>query len=319
MLAILVPIPLFAHTRWFADGELAPYVSAEPTALYLGVWAVIAAAIVASGIYFERHGLLQFRFLRPRAPHQFERAAAAFSMVAGAFFVIAGTHHYLFSPNLSTDSGIPIWIITLQVLIGLSFLIGAFARLSAVLLASLWVLSIPLTGLEAALENIWVLSTALFILLMGNDYFSLVKYRAIAHRVRPYRDYALPILRIGTGAALFILGFTEKIFKPEFGINFLAQYDWNFMALLGFPYSDYLFTLSAGSVEALLGLVLMLGIVTRATALVIATFFSIPLFLLGPIELAGHLPHLAAVVLLVFFGSGERLVAVRSRTRYGRI
>jgi uncharacterized membrane protein YphA (DoxX/SURF4 family) len=314
-LLLLVPAPLFAHTRWFADGTVPPIVTNEPTALYLSIWAIVCAVVVAAGISLERQRMLSLAFLLPRTPHQFERAGAVFSMVAGAFLVIAGTHHYLFSPNLSVESGVPMWLITLQVLIGLSFLVRAFARISALVLGALWMLAIPIVGIEASLENIWVLSTAIFILITGNDYFSLVKFRLTAHLVRPYHDYALPILRIGTGATLLVLGFSEKILKPELGLNFLAQHDWNFMALLGVPYSDYLFTLSAGSVEALFGLVFILGVVTRLNALVVAVFFTIPLFLLGPIELAGHLPHFAAVVLLLFFGSGERLTVPYARRR----
>ena len=315
LLLLALPFSVSAHTRWFADGPVPPLVTDEPTAFYLGVWAAIATCIIGAGIYLEKHRRLAFDFLRPRAPHQFERAAAAFSMVAGAFLVIAGTHHYLFSPNLTVESGIPMWLVTTQVLVGLSFLVGAFARVSALLLAALWVVSLPYAGFEALLEDIWILSTALFILIMGNDYFALVKFREIAHLVKPYQAYALPILRVGTGATLLTLGFTEKIFRPELGVNFLAQYDWNFMSLLGFDYSDYLFTLSAGSVEALFGLVFILGILTRLNALVVAFFFSVPLFLLGPIELAGHLPHFAAVVLLLFFGSGDKLKAVYARGR----
>ena len=235
-------------------------------------------------------------------------------MVAGAFLMIAGTHEYLFSPNLSHDAGIPMTLIMLQFLLGLSFLIGAFARVSAIALILLWIAGFITAGWVAMLEDIWVLSTAVFILIMGNDYFSIVPFKALGTRMRKYQSYALPILRIGTGVTLFTLGFTEKILHPEFGINFLRQYDWNFMQLLGVPYSDYLFTLSAGSVEALFGLVFMLGIVTRINALVLAVFFTIPLFLLGPIELAGHVPHFAAVVLILLFGAGEHLKIVRGRS-----
>ncbi|MEK9154083.1 MAG: hypothetical protein AAB798_01275, partial [Patescibacteria group bacterium] len=72
-------------------------------------------------------------------------------------------------------------------------------------------------------------------------------------------------------------------------------------------YSDYLFTLSAGAVESLFGLIFILGVVTRLNALIVAIVFTIPLFILGPIELAGHLPHFAAVVLLLLFGGGNML------------
>ena len=305
--ALLVPALALAHTRWFAVAEIPPYQTTEPTVLYLAAWALVAFAIVALGIYFERRGMLQLSFLHPKRDHAFPRAAAIFSMVAGAFFLIAGTHGYLFSPNLTIESGIPYSLVVLQILIGIAFLAGIYARVAAVGLALLWLASFPVAGTVAMLEDVWVLSTALFIFIMGSDYFSLVPWRALAHLTRRYHEYALPLLRIGTGATLLTLGFSEKILHPEFGINFLAHYDWNFMQLLGFEwYSDYLFTLSAGAVESLFGLIFILGIVTRLNALVLAIFFTIPLFILGPIELAGHLPHFAAVVLLLLFGGGNK-------------
>ncbi|MEK7509122.1 MAG: hypothetical protein AAB605_00230 [Patescibacteria group bacterium] len=309
---LTVPFLVSAHTRWFAEGELAPYVTSEPSGLYLTIWAIVAALILVCGIYFERRGTLQLSFLLPRAPHAFSRAAATFSMVAGTFFMIAGTHEYLFSPNLSHHVGIPMFLILLQFGIGLMFLVGVYARVAAFLLGALWVMGFFVAGVEAMLEDIWVLSTALFILIMGNDYFSVVSVRALEPYVRHLKPYALPILRLGTGTTLLVLGFSEKILRPELGINFLQQHDWNFMQMLGFSgYTDYLFVLSAGSVEALFGLIFILGIVTRLNAFVLDCFFTAPLFILGPIELAGHVPHFAAVVLILLFGSGEHFKIAR--------
>lgn len=311
-LCFLIPATALAHTKWFAGGEVPQVATSEPTVLYLFVWGLILVAVVAIAVFVDRFKFARLPFLEPRAPHMFPRAAATFSMVAGAFFVIAGTHEYLFSPNLSLESGVPAWLIYLQIFIGLSFLVGACARISALALLALWMTGVLAVGVEVMVENIWVASTALFILFMGNDYFSLVPFKLIAHYVRPYKHYALPILRIGTGVTLVVLGFSEKILRPELGVNFLAQYDWNFMHLLGFEwYTDYLFTISAGSVEILFGLIFILGVVTRINAIVLALFFTTPLFILGPIELAGHLPHFAAVILLIFFGSGDRFLFMR--------
>ena len=58
-----------------------------------------------------------------------------------------------------------------------------------------------------------------------------------------------------------ILGFSEKILAPELGVNFLEGHSWNFMNAIGLNFSDYLFTLSAGATEFILGLVFVLGIV----------------------------------------------------------
>ncbi|MBP9669406.1 MAG: DoxX family membrane protein [Candidatus Pacebacteria bacterium] len=305
------PAVAAAHTRWFAEGTLQPYITMEPTGLYLMSWAIIAAVIVAIGVYLEHKKLFQLNWLKPRLAHSFDRAAGTFSMVAGAFFIVAGTHEYLFSPNMEHAMGVPSYFIIAQVFIGLAFLVGVYARVAALALIALWALSVAWFGWLPMLENVWVLGTGLFVLIMGNDYFSVLNVRVLKKYTQHYHAYALPLLRICTGATLMVLGFSEKILHPEFGINFLEQHHWNFMQLIGFTnYSDYLFTLSAGSVEALFGLVFILGIVTRVNALVVATFFTIPLFILGPIELAGHLPHFAAVIMLLLFGSGEKFVLI---------
>lgn len=300
----LFPSVALAHTRWFAETDLIPYVAMEPTLFYLTIWALIIATIVTIGIILEGIDWFSFSFLNPKQPHVFERAASTFVMVSGAFFIIAGTHEYLFSPNLTGDAGIPMFIVIAQILVGVAFLLGIASRVAGITLGILWLSLFYFVGWVSALEDIWVLSTAIFVTLMGNDYFSIVSFSFLRDIVAPYKMYALSILRFGTGLTLIVLGFSEKILAPEFGIHFLEKHNWNFMEALGFNYSDYLFTLSAGSVEILFGLVFVMGIVTRLNAFVVAVVFSIPLFILGPMELAGHLPHFTAVILLLLFGSG---------------
>lgn len=303
-LALCVPAVTFAHTRWFSETNLAPFHTTEPTLLYLLVWGVLIAGVILTGSVLHQRNLLRLGFLKPKKPHAYERAASTFTMVVGAFLLIAGTHEYLFSPNLTLVAGIPYALIVTQILIGLLFLLGIGTRIAAICIAFIWALAFYYTGWVSALENIWVLSTSAFIMVMGNDYFSLFSFSFLRGRMQAYKGYALSFLRLGTGVTLMVLGLSEKILAPEFGINFLTQHHWNFMQLLGFPYSDYLFVISAGSVEMLFGLIFVLGIVTRLNALVVAIVFTIPLFILGPIELAGHMPHFAAVVLLLLFGNG---------------
>lgn len=315
VLISLLPGIALAHTKWFAEGELAPFATTEPTVLYLSIIGIVAAAVVGIGIYLERRGRMQLEFLHPREGHAFARAASAFSMIAGAFFIIAGLYGYLFSPNLTAEAGIQTWMLYAEMTIGAAFLFGIVARVAALGLFALWLCGFFYVGTIAVLEDIWVASTALFILILGNDYFSLVSVRIIGSYVQHLKSYALPILRLGAGATFLILGFSEKILHPEFGMHFLEQYHWNFMQPLGFPYSDYLFTLSAGAVESLFGIFLILGIVTRLNALIIAIVFSIPLFILGPIELAGHIPHFAAIALILLFGAGAHFRVPHAYTR----
>jgi len=308
-LLLIIPSFVEAHTRWFAYGELEPVTDPNHN-LYLSVWAVIIVFVVCIGIYLHQKNIFRLSFLRPSAKHAYDRAASTFAMVSGTFLLIAGTHEYLFSPNLNLESGISYSFLVLEIIIGIAFILGIGTRTSALMLALMWLLLFPTVGAVSALEDIWVLSTALFILIMGNDYFSLIGFTILGKVFRRFRPYALSILRLGTGVTLMVLGFSEKILAPELGLNFLKQYDWNFMSQFGF--SDYLFTISAGAVEFTLGLVFVLGIVTRLNALVTAIIFTIPLFILGPIELAGHIPHFAAVILLLLFGNGGKFLIFKS-------
>lgn len=307
ILAVFICFPTItlAHTRWFAIDNPPPYETTENTILYFSALTIAALVTLSIGYVFQQKNYLHLRFLKPAKLQAFAKAAATFTMVTGAFFVIAGTHEYLFSPNLTVNAGIPAIFIYMQIAIGLSFMIGLVTRLSAMLLAILWGATFFFAGFVPTIENIWILSTAIFIAVMGNDYFSLVGFSFLRHKIQAaYKRYALSILRIGTGLTLVILGFSEKLATPELGVSFLSQYDFNFMAALGLPYSDYLFTLSAGTFEMVFGLIFVLGILTRFNALILTIIFAIPIFLLGPIELTGHVPHLAAVLLLLFFGSG---------------
>lgn len=294
----------YAHTKWFAEEPLEPHITTEPISLYINIWIAIIITVILTAILLQRFRWLELPSLFPSRPHSFDRAASGFTMMVGAYFVIAGSHEYFLTPNLSVENGIPFIFILIQILAGLALLIGLGARIAAIGLALTWIISFWYTGFIAGIENIWLLSTTVFIALMGNDYFSLYSNSHLRQALVPFKRYALSILRVGTGVTLMILGLSEKIMAPEYGINFLLQYNWNFMSILGFPYSDLLFTISAGSVEFLFGALIALGLLTRFTVLIVAIVFTIPMFILGPIELTGHLPHFAALVLILLYGNG---------------
>lgn len=307
-----------AHTKWFADGALPPYSTTEPLNLYIQVWAGIIVTVILAAAFLQRFRWLELPSLNPPRAHSFERAASGFTMMVGAYFVIAGSHEYFLTPNLSVESGLPFIFILVQILVGLALLIGLGARIAAIVLALTWVASFWFTGFILGIENVWLLSTTAFIALMGNDYFSLYSNSFLRQLLAPIKRYALSILRLGTGLTLMVLGLSEKIMAPEYGINFLNLYDWNFMAILGLPYSDLLFTISAGSVEFLFGALIALGLLTRLTVFVVTIVFTIPMFILGPIELTGHLPHFAALVLILLYGNGGHILPLTPK-KYRRL
>jgi uncharacterized membrane protein YphA (DoxX/SURF4 family) len=105
---------------------------------------------------------------------------------------------------------------------------------------------------------------------------------------------------------MVVLAFTEKLANLPLAEAFLRQHQVNFTAALGIPMSDRTFALCAGSVELLVGLLVMSGAFLRPVILVAWLPFNASLMVFGWPELVGHLPFYAALgVLLVYTGTAE--------------
>jgi len=98
--------------------------------------------------------------------------------------------------------------------------------------------------------------------------------------------------------------------------SFLALYQWNFMQALGFEFfTDRLFVLSAGVIEVVFGVILVLGTTTRLNVLAfsVVLFSSNVLFLVqgeneaAMVEFIGHMPVIGVALVLLLLGAGQRL------------
>ena len=88
------------------------------------------------------------------------------------------------------------------------------------------------------------------------------------------------------------------------------------MANLGMEsFTDQLFVFSAGVMEVVFGIILVLGTTTRINILVVSgfmlasniTFFASREYSEALTEIFGHLPIIATAMILIFFGSGNKL------------
>ena len=124
--------------------------------------------------------------------------------------------------------------------------------------------------------------------------------------------WAIPALRIGMGASIMALGFTEKLWNLPMGLAFLQAYPLNFFPAIGMPFvTDEVFVLLAGVVEVTAGLLLISGLLLRLAILGLWLPFNLTLPLLGWQELVGHLPIYGIMVVLLIFGT-EYGYSVRS-------
>ena len=211
------------------------------------------------------------------------------------------------APHYAMDGGLGIALLVLEGLIGILLMSNHFLFQTSILMLVLFAgLIIKLCFVET-IEYWSFIGIALF--LMFNNF----KSEANVARFKPY---SVPALRILTGIALITLGLTEKLLGAEYGEAFIAQYQWNFMANLGFEnYSDRLFVLSAGFMEVVFGIILILGTTTMLNVLVLSGFMltsNITFLVQGHndaalMELIGHLPIIATAIICIFFGYGQRM------------
>lgn len=306
---LLVPGVTLAHVKWFIMEGARIETPKEDMVPFAFIAIFISAVIILLGILIEKHLPGISKNTQYWLNSKKHKIASLFSVAIGAFLLLSAYAGFIFAPNLSNTGILHAPFLIIETLLGLMFLIGFGVRIASILLLATYFLLIFYAGPLEIIESLIIAGSAIFMLIYGRSHYSLGRQRTFVNRFfATQEEYAIPLLRVFVGIDLFILGFSEKILRPDLALSFLEHHPWNFMQILGLEwYSDLMFVMSAGVAEALLGLIFILGIVTRINALAIGVFFTITLILLGPIELLGHAPHFAFVVIMLIFGSGERL------------
>jgi len=308
----LLPSAALAHVKWFvAAGADMPddYVAFSITESAVLLWTMLALLLLASSIWLDRRlpePPLALRTLKSIAM----RCLALFtgsSLILSALWGNILAPHYQW-PGLYADA-----LLILEALSGLLLLFPALVFAGALLLLLLFAGLLLQAGPEA-LEYCNIVGIAVFL--------AFTHFPSQAGRERLCL-WSLPLLRVCTGLALLILAFSEKLLRPDHAEEFVSSYMWNFMANLGFTtFDDRLFVLAAGSVEAVIGIVLILGTTTRLAILVISGFMltsNVTFFLQEHLteattEIIGHLPIIGTALVLLCCGSGPRLRVWRPPT-----
>ena len=110
------------------------------------------------------------------------------------------------------------------------------------------------------------------------------------------------------GLALLAPALSEKVWNPELGAAFLAQYPhFNVpRTLLGLEwYADDLFVLTIGVVEGTIGILLASGLLTRVVILGMFVPFHLGVPFLPAAEYLGHIPLFAIMYVLLVHSHGS--------------
>jgi uncharacterized membrane protein YphA (DoxX/SURF4 family) len=292
-----------AHVKWFAESivEVEPY---KITDIFVITSIALVILAVFIGIFLEKKISVPTRFnkfIEKFAPIALSIASIGF----GTAFLLFSYYGFIFAPNLPAVGSIGNILLIIQLIAGLMILLGFYERIGGFLIILLFLLGIKEYGAVEMLDTLEMLGFAFYVMIIGRPKWKIIETHLFQNLSHKIHEYGLPILRVGTGLNLIVLGFTEKILNPSLTQNFLTQYNWNFVEIFGF--SDYYFAFSAGAVEVLFGLFFLLGLITRISTVLLAGFLVTTLILLGPIELIGHLPHFSIAIVLLILGSGSRL------------
>jgi uncharacterized membrane protein YphA (DoxX/SURF4 family) len=303
MLALLFAASAYAHVKWFVPlggpmpADFQWYGWTDSAVL---VWLAIAVCLIATSLWLDVR-LPVPRIAPERILHTLEWVLRIFT---GVSLLLTAHNGELIAPHYHWSN----W--TAQILIVLENASGLLLMTSWVFAGSLMLLLLYIgTGVLAGWQVIEYLNIAGVAV-----YLLCLHYPRIDVRER-LQVIALPLLRVLTGCALITLGFSEKLLRPDYAETFVQTYMWNFMQTLGFTgYSDRLFVLSAGTMEVVFGIILVIGSTTRLNILVVSlfmltsnlTFLAQGHYREALTEIIGHLPIMAIAIVYLFLGGGQR-------------
>ncbi len=119
-------------------------------------------------------------------------------------------------------------------------------------------------------------------------------------RIEPYRALAPTIVRVGLGIAFIYLGLAEKLLAPAQALAVVEKYDLTAVVLV----APELWVVGAGLTEIAVGLVLIVGLLTRGTAAVAFLLFTTTLFGLPDDPVLAHVSLFGLASVLLVTGSG---------------
>jgi hypothetical protein len=235
----------------------------------------------------------------------------------GVTLLVSGVSGQLFIPNLVLPLNlVGVLLGAAEIAIALSFIYGALARPAAASIGVIWLAGVIVFGPLRLIEHTEILGIAFFLFATGRGPLAFDMALEKQHKPLPRLiPYAVPVLRIALGIGLAIVAFTEKIWNIPMGLAFLAEHHFNFFPYIGMSIDDTRFLLLAGTVELVVGMMLISGAYVRLVIIITLIPFNLTLPFMGWRELVGHLPTYGILALLLLWGeerTGERGALVRA-------
>ena len=301
---------VYVHVIWFQDPSRYPI--RLDLVFSLGTGLVVGAC----GLALLGFLVLQRLLGDPNWPELglFKRMAVGaptlVAVQAAVTLVFYGAQGALLSPSARMGTTLPGLVSgALEILVALSFITGLLDWVGAALLALLVLVSFLVSGPFDGIGNLYWLGIAALVFLIGRQGVEYGDLRPLLRRWldRAWSARAVAMLRVLTGLAIVGSAFREKIWDPELALAFVRSHpQFNFPhQYLGLGwFTDDRFVLAAGTAEAVIGVLLISGLLTRLVIVAMWVPFNLTVPFLPPVELLGHLPIFAAMYVLLVHGAG---------------
>ncbi len=317
---------MILHERWFTDEVKFPvqfdtWSSADsivPVAVALAITVVATIIWRARGRQSVVPGPIALGMPWENYVRLLSWVPLVIGVHMGVTLLVSGVNRQLFVPNLELPVNLLGGLLGMvEIAIALSFIYGALARPAAAALALTWIIGTLIFGPLRLIEHTEILGIALFLFATGRGPLAFdMALDRLNKPLAPLIPYAVPVLRVSLGIALMVVAFTEKLWNIPMGLAFLSEHHFNFFPYIGLPsIDDTKFLLIAGTIELIVGLMLITGTYVRLIIVLTLIPFNLTLPFLGWRELVGHLPTYGILALLLLWGDerpGERGALVRA-------
>ncbi|HEY3112642.1 MAG TPA: hypothetical protein VGJ62_03040 [Gemmatimonadaceae bacterium] len=317
---------MILHERWFTDEVKFPVQfdtwssanSIVPIAVALGITIVATAIWRARGRRSVVPGPIALGMPWENYVRLLTWVPLVIGVHMGVTLLVSGVSRQLFVPNLELPVNLLGGLLGMvEIAIALSFIYGALARPAAAALAITWIIGTLIFGPLRLIEHTEILGIGFFLFATGRGPLAFdMALDRLNKPLAPLIPYAVPVLRVSLGIALTVVAFTEKLWNIPMGLAFLSDHHFNFFPYIGLTsIDDTKFLLIAGTIELIVGLMLIAGTYVRLTIILTLIPFNLTLPFLGWRELVGHLPTYGILALLLLWGDerpGERGALVRA-------
>lgn len=288
-LVLLMPAWAFAHVKWFSRFSYTDRPRTLGEVVTPTFWALAAlSAVVIGGLVFVDPWLRATRWGKQLDGwlEQYQNDSGVVLRVgAGAAMLMAWQAGTLLAPELPATSELIGWM---QFVVVLLLLIPPTVPAAGALLGALWLWAALSFGLFHLLDYTFYLGIA----------FALTVSRSESARLR---DLGLPALYATVGFSLVWVAL-EKLVYPDWALYVLSQHS---SLAMGLPLEFFL--VGCAFVELALGHLLVLGLLGRTLALTITIVFLITSSVFGgKLEVMGHTPVHAALLVFILEGAGHR-------------